>query len=132
MKFPKPRILLKNEYPDLEINEPTLYQKVIKEIVYPEKDSAKYRYIENSIKILKDRAKLKAQKAKVNQIFINKDLYFVPVYIKNQNKRDNVEPIKSLIDTGAANSLIQYDIAKSLGLKSVSYTHLTLPTICSV
>jgi hypothetical protein len=70
MKFPKPKHLLKNEFPDLEINEPTLYQKVIKEIVYPEPRSARDRYITNTIKLLKERAKHKAITAKINQIFM--------------------------------------------------------------
>ena len=117
MKFPKPRTLLKNEYPDLNINPPELYRKLIKEIVYPEQGSIRDRYLEETIKILKNKAKQKVKAAKLNEIFINKDLYFIPVYIKNKLRNDQVEPIKSLLDTGAANSLIQSDIAKSLGIK---------------
>ncbi len=51
------------------------------------------------------------------EIFINKELYFIPLYIKNKSENNKIEEIKSLVDTGAANSLIQYDIAKKLGLQ---------------
>ena len=74
MKFPKPRILLKNEYPDLSVNQPELYRKMIKEIVYPELGSVKDRYIDETIAILKKRAKQKVKAAKLNEIFINKEL----------------------------------------------------------
>ena len=117
MKFPKPRVLLQNEHPDLNLNQPEIYRKLIKEIVYPEHGSVRDRYLEETIKILKNKAKQKVKAAKLNEIFINKDLYFIPVYIKNKLRNDQAEPIKSLIDTGAANSLIQYDVAKSLGIK---------------
>ena len=50
MKFPKPRTLLKNEYPDLNINPPELYRKLIKEIVYPEPGSIRDRYLEETEK----------------------------------------------------------------------------------
>ena len=117
MKFPKPRILLKNEYPDLSVNQPELYRKMIKEIVYPELGSIKDRYLDETIAILKKRAKQKVKAAKLNEIFINQELYFIPLLIKNALNNNKPEPIQSLIDTGAANSLIQYDVAKALGLK---------------
>ena len=59
MKFPKPRHLLKNEHPDLVVDQPTIFKKLINEIIYPEKNSKKDRYIEETIKFLKDKAKIK-------------------------------------------------------------------------
>jgi hypothetical protein len=117
MKFPKPRVLLQNEYPDMHVNQPELYRKMVKEIIYPEHGSIKDRYLDETIKILKNKAKQKVKAAKLNEIFINKELYFIPLYIKNKLRDNAAEPIQSLIDTGAANSLIQYDVAVSLGIK---------------
>ena len=65
------------------LNQPEIYRKLIKEIVYPEHGSVRDRYLEETIKILKNKAKQKVKAAKLNEIFINKDLYFIPVYIKN-------------------------------------------------
>ena len=39
MKFSKPKILLENNYPDLEISQPNLIRKLIKEYVYPPEKS---------------------------------------------------------------------------------------------
>jgi hypothetical protein len=117
MKFPKPRVLVQNEYPDLNVIQPELYRKMVKEIIYPEHGSIKDRYIDETIKILKNKAKQKVRAAKLNEIFINKELYFIPLYIKNKLRDNAAEPIQSLIDTGAANSLIQYDVAMALGIK---------------
>ncbi len=49
--------------------------------------------------MLKDKAKQKARAAKLNEIFINKELYFIPIYIKNKNENNKIEEIKSLIYT---------------------------------
>ena len=117
MKFPKPRHLLKNEHPDLIIDQPETFQRLIRELIYPIKNSKRDRYLDETIKNLKDKAKNKAKIAKLNEIFINKELYFLPIYIKSRTDPNKIEEIKCLIDTGAANSLIQYDIAKSIGLK---------------
>ncbi len=35
MKFPKPRNLLQNEFPDLTVVQPNIFKKVVSEIVYP-------------------------------------------------------------------------------------------------
>jgi len=117
MKFPKPRNLLKNEFPDLTVVQPNIFKKVVSEIVYPEEDTKRDRYIEETVKTLKNRAKQKAKAAKLNEIFINKELYFVPIFIRSSLDKKKMEEIKSLVDTGAANSLIHADIAKKLGLK---------------
>jgi hypothetical protein len=111
MKFPKPRHLLKNEHPDLLIDQPETFQRLIRELIYPVKNSKRDRYLDETIKNLKDKAKNKAKIAKLNEIFINKELYFLPIYIKSRIDPNKIEEIKCLIDTGAANSLIQYDIA---------------------
>jgi len=46
MKFPKPRNLLKNEFPDITVVQPNIFKKVVSEIVYPEDDTKRYRYID--------------------------------------------------------------------------------------
>ena len=45
MKFPKPRILTKNEYPDLKTPQPDLFKELINEIIYPAEGSARERYL---------------------------------------------------------------------------------------
>ena len=85
MKFPKPINLLKNEFPDLTVVQPSIFKKVVSEIVYPEEDTKRDRYIEETVKTLKNRAKQKAKAAKLNEIFINKELYFVPIFIRTKS-----------------------------------------------
>ena len=53
MKFPKPRNLLKNEFPDLTVVQPNIFRKVVSDIVYPEDDTKRDRYIEETVKTLK-------------------------------------------------------------------------------
>ncbi len=55
MKFPKPRILTKNEYPDLKTPQPDLFKELINEIIYPEDGSARERYLQQTIDDLKER-----------------------------------------------------------------------------
>ena len=94
MKFPKPRNLLKNEFPDLTVVQPTIFRKVVSDIIYPEKDTKRDRYIEETVKTLKNRAKQKAKAAKLNKIFINKELYFVPIFIRSSVDKKKMEEIK--------------------------------------
>jgi len=57
MKFPKPRTLLKNKFPDLTVVQPSIFLKVVSEIVYPEDDTKRDRYIEETVETLKNRTK---------------------------------------------------------------------------
>jgi hypothetical protein len=41
MKFPKPKKLTKNEYPDLLTPQPELFKELINEIIYPKEGSAR-------------------------------------------------------------------------------------------
>ncbi len=76
MKFPKPRILTKNEYPDLKTPQPDLFKELINEIIYPEEGSARERYLQQTIDDLKERSKKKSKAIKLNQLFINRRLYY--------------------------------------------------------
>ena len=87
MKFPKPRVLIKNEFPDLVILQPVVFKKVVDDKVYPENDSKRDRYLYETVKTLKNRAKQKAKAAKLNEIFINKELYFVPIFTRHTMTR---------------------------------------------
>jgi len=120
LKFPRPRILLENQYPDLTDDLPTVVKSIIK-TVKPEENSDLDQYINSSIKFLKDQQRLK-QSIEVNQCIIGSNLYFIPITI-NQSE----EVIPCLVDTGATNSLLHISVAKHLNLK-LSPTNLRLVT----
>ena len=46
MKFPRPRTLLKNEYPDMEVDQLEIFRKLVLELVYPEPGSKRYRFLD--------------------------------------------------------------------------------------
>ena len=46
MKFSKPRILLENNYPDLDISQPALLKRLVDEIIYPPENSSISDYID--------------------------------------------------------------------------------------
>ena len=55
MKFSKPKILLENNYPDLEISQPNLIRKLIKEYVYPPEKLILSEYYNSTIEFLKEK-----------------------------------------------------------------------------
>jgi hypothetical protein len=115
MKFPKPRELKINEYPDLALSQPELFKKMISQIVYP-KDKTEYGlFVENSIKFMKEAARAKNKTVKINSVALNRQLYFTRINNVSQYFQ-NCYDIYGLVDTGAANLLIQQNIAKKLGL----------------
>ncbi|RPH79106.1 MAG: retroviral-like aspartic protease, partial [Planctomycetaceae bacterium] len=120
MKFVKPRILEDNTFPDLTLKQPELFRKMIVEKVFPKIGTRMDIYYDSTIRFLKDKAKEKTQNLKVNYKKLNKKLYFVTIYVRNK-------PFNSLIDTGAANSLIHAKLANRLNL-TYEPTKMTLMT----
>ncbi len=116
MKFPKPRILTKNEYPDLKTPQPELFKELINEIIYPEEGSARERYLQQTIDDLKERSKKKSKAIKLNQLFINRRLYYINICIEPNGTKEDTN-IHALIDTGAANSLIHLDVVRKFKLE---------------
>jgi hypothetical protein len=69
MKFPKPKHLTENEYPDLEISQPELIKHFVQDIVYPKENSPMCKYIEQTVLYLKETKSNKAQaKAKEKKV----------------------------------------------------------------
>ena len=65
MKFSKPKILLENNYPDLEISQPNLIRKLIKEYVYPPEKLILSEYYNSTIEFLKEKLRSKNKKYKL-------------------------------------------------------------------
>ncbi len=57
MKFPKPRNLTINEYPNLCTPQPDLFKGLVNEIIHPSEGSARERYLQETIDDLKERSK---------------------------------------------------------------------------
>jgi len=120
MKFPRPRILLENQYPDMTDDHPTVIKSLMRTIK-PDKNDNMNQYIDSSIKFLKNQQRLK-QTVQINQCLVGRDLYFIPILIN-----DSDEVIPCLVDTGATNSLLHISVAKKLKLK-LEPTNLKLVT----
>ncbi|RPH78852.1 MAG: hypothetical protein EHM77_06535, partial [Planctomycetaceae bacterium] len=120
MKFPKPRVLEENTFPDLTLTQPDLFKKMIRDKVFPNLGTKMDIYFDSTIRFLKEKAKEKTQNLKVNYKKLNKKLYFMINSIGNKS-------FNSLIDTGAANSLIHAKLANRLNL-SYEPTKMTLMT----
>jgi hypothetical protein len=120
MKFPKPRFLVANDYPDLRESQPSLIKRLAQENVYPKEGTKMQKYLTQSVEFLKAQQRARAKKAsqkktKVNLAELGKNLYFVHCYISsNRTQRDT--PIRALVDTGAANSLLHTSVVNRLGL----------------
>ena len=114
MKFSKPKILLENNYPDLEISQPDLIRKLINEYVYPPEKSIFSDYYNSTIEFLKEKLKSKNLKVQINLAVMKLDLYFTKICFKN--KYGSHEAINALLETGAANSLIHESVARRLNL----------------
>ena len=125
MKFPKPRTLVVNDYPDSVQSDPEMLQKLVQDILKPDDDSPLGKYIESSILFLKEQKKKRLEKAetKINRLDnteLSRKLYFTtctPWY----KKKFLDFAFRALVDTGAANSLIHSGIIASLGLKYTPY-----------
>ena len=69
MKFPKPRELLVNEYPDLAINQPQLISEMLNRVNGKNKEYAKF--LDSSIAYLKEEKRVKTKKVKLNTLKLN-------------------------------------------------------------
>jgi hypothetical protein len=101
MKFPRPRQLLVNEFPDLNSTQPEIVQSILK-TVNPSQESEMDNFLQTAIDYLKQQERLKASEVSVN-LSLGQNLYFTTLFINN-----NKLPIKSLVNTGATNSLCHY------------------------
>ena len=81
MKFPKPRILEQNNYPDLILSDPILYKNIIHKTVFPDKNSDMDQYYNNTIAYLKNTHRLKNTKIPTYTAITNQDLYFIQMTI---------------------------------------------------
>ena len=127
MKFTRPRKLEANTYSDLTTLQPELFHDLCNNIIYPPENSDRERYLLRSIEELKLKAKTKNKQLKLNQLFINKKLYFMNICLCTDSMYKTNNNIYALVDTGAANSLIHTAKAKELGLM---YKPCTM-TICT-
>ena len=139
MKFPKPKHLVINEYPDLDITQPELLRQFVQNYVHPKENSYMDRYISRTIEVLKQakskKAKEKARKKALNNnikllntqnISVNSmqnniaklghELFFIVCHVRNNEKKLYM-PFKALTDTGASNSLLHTSVANKLGIK---------------
>jgi hypothetical protein len=125
MKFPKPKQLVENEYPDLDMTQPELIKHFVQNIVFPTENSLMDKYIYQTIVALKnakqEKAKEKAQKKKgknsvsVNVSDLGSELFFTKCHIGNDNENGNT--FSALADTGATNSLMHTSVAHRLNIE---------------
>ena len=110
MKFSKPKILLENNYPDLDISQPALLKRLVDEIIYPPENSSISDYIDTTIVYLKNKLKDKAKKVNINAIGLGESLFFAKLCLTDNNNTHNT--VQALIDNGAANSLLHESIVQ--------------------
>jgi actin-related protein len=111
MKFPKPRTLLENQYPDNVLPLPELLKSIVN-TVRPEPNTPMYSYLDSTIKHLKDLQKKKGQTIELNSCIIGSNLFFLQMIVNDLQLN-----IPTLVDTGATNSLIHSSLASKLKLK---------------
>jgi hypothetical protein len=71
MKFPKPKQLFENEYPDLSLTQPELIKHFVQDIAYPQANSIMDKYITQTIDFMKSAKKARADeknKKKINPL----------------------------------------------------------------
>ena len=62
MKFQKPRILTENNYPDIDLPQPVLFKKMIKQVICPLENSPLDKYIDTTVSFLKEQIRHKSKK----------------------------------------------------------------------
>jgi hypothetical protein len=110
LKFPKPKILLENEFPDLNLDHPSLIKSIV-DTVKPEPNSATDIFISASIQYLKEQQRKKSVTLN-NSFSLGSHLPFADILFNNQPLK-----VKALLDSGATNSLIHTSFARKLKLK---------------
>jgi hypothetical protein len=78
MKFPKPRELKNNDYPDLQEDEPTLLRNLI-QLAKPSESSHIDMYLDSTIKYVKEKQRKKANEVRLNNAAFGNNLYFVDI-----------------------------------------------------
>ena len=111
MKFPRPRTLQQNEFPDNISTQPVLFQNLVQNIIHPPENSAMDSYINASIEYLKAQHRLKAKSACLNVTNLESTLYFVNVSFPPSTFK-----IKCLVDTGASHTIIHHNIISRLNI----------------
>jgi len=111
MKFPKPRHLTVNEYPDLPEDQPTIIRKLVQSGIKPDPATPEADYIEATIAYIKQKHKESTKKVTLYSTNIGRKLYFVTITFP-----PSTEPVLCLVDTGASNSLLHQSITKKLSL----------------
>ena len=114
MKFPKPRELKNNNYPDLQEDEPTLLKNLI-QLARPSDGSHIDMYLDSTIKYVKEKQRKKANEVRLNNAAFGNNLYFVDITFP-----PSTEKFKALVDTGASNSLIQNSATQIKNLRFCS------------
>jgi hypothetical protein len=132
MKFPKPKQLFENEYPDLSLTQPELIKHFVQDIAYPQANSIMDKYIKQTIDFMKSAKKARVdeknkKKIKNNSVKVvpETETQETPVVSVNtctlgnslyllvcQWETDNYAyyPFNTLADTGATNSLIHISV----------------------
>jgi len=131
MKFPKPKMLTENEYPDSTLSQPELFRKLVKDVIHPPEGSKMSKYYQKTIDFLKDQKKARAKKAsskvtRVNFTALGKALYFAKCITWGVNPLESIT-FSALVDTGAANSMIHISLVNRLQL-AYKPIQLTLAT----
>ena len=120
MKFPKPKTLLVNDYPDLGESHPDILKRLVQEIIHPAENSPLGKYLDSSISFLKEKNRNRAKKAemkiaKVHNLELGRRLYFVSCS-PWVSKAFRPAAFRALVDTGAVNSLLHISVVNQLGL----------------
>ncbi len=74
MKFPKPRHLLTNDYPDLTEDQPTILKKLVTQIINPEPNSQQAEYIDATIKYIKKQGEETTKKLKLFNVNVGRNV----------------------------------------------------------
>ena len=122
MKFPKPRHLTINEYPDLLEDQPTILQNLVQKCIKPKEHSDENEYIIATIRYIKKKEDDTSRRLRLYSTNVGQKLFFVAMTLPPSTRL-----IKCLIDTGASNSLLHNDIATELSL-SVKPTNMKIAT----
>jgi len=83
MKFPKPRELKNNEYPDLQEDEPTLLRNLM-QLARPSEGSHIDMYLNSTIKFVKEKQRKKGKRGQAEQCSLRKQSLFC---------RHNIPPV---------------------------------------
>ena len=84
MKFPKPRVLEENPYPDHNATQPELLHNLVHNFINPADNSPMDSYLKNSIQYLKDLQRTKGT-VKINNYSVGSNLYFTNVTINQDS-----------------------------------------------